>query len=166
LNERITDICLVDSLLEPKPARVAIGDSVRQLIERSAELICYSYGSFYTSLVANLLPAGVGRAVARAECLKVYIPNLGADPEQVGMSLWDSVSTLLAYLKKDAGADVPVQRLLDMVIVDPRWLEANADDSLQKIREHGVQTVLLDFADRDLPRADPERLAEALISLV
>jgi CofD-related protein of GAK system len=166
LHERISDISLVDDLVAPKPASVAIGDTVRQLIERSAELICYSYGSFYTSLVANLLPAGVGRAVARAECLKVYIPNLGEDPEQAGMSLWDSVSTLLTYLKKDAGADVPVQRLLDMVLVDPRWLGAGAEDCLHKIREHGVQTVLLDFADRDLPRADPERLAEVLISLV
>ncbi|MFP3427373.1 2-phospho-L-lactate transferase CofD family protein, partial [Pseudoalteromonas sp. SIMBA_162] len=46
----------------------------RQLIE-SAELICFPPGSFSSSVLANLLPKGVGRAVLANPCPKVYIPN-------------------------------------------------------------------------------------------
>jgi 2-phospho-L-lactate transferase/gluconeogenesis factor (CofD/UPF0052 family) len=42
---------------------------------REAELICYPMGSFYSSLIANLLPKGVGKAVSRNPCPKVFIPN-------------------------------------------------------------------------------------------
>ena len=37
---------------------------------QSAGAICYPMGSFYTSVLSNLLPDGVGRAVAAARCPK------------------------------------------------------------------------------------------------
>ena len=166
LSQRIIDFSLVDKLGDARPAEVAISDTVRQLIERSAELICYSYGSFYTSLLANLLPLGVGRAVAHADCLKVYIPNLGDDPEQVGLSLFDLVQRLLTYLRKDAGPDVPVERLLHLVLLDPRWLPPGAQEALPRLHALGIQTALLDFAEQERPLVEPQRLAQILISLV
>ena len=45
---------------------------VRDLI-LSAEVICFPIGSFWTSVMANLLPAGVGRAIVRRQCPKVYV---------------------------------------------------------------------------------------------
>ena len=59
---------------DPAPEDVAIRPKMRDLI-RSSELICYPVGSFYSSLIANLLPRGVGRAVAGVNCPKIYIPN-------------------------------------------------------------------------------------------
>ena len=50
---------------------------------QSAGAICYPMGSFYTSVLSNLLPDGVGRAVAAARCPKIYIPNSGRDTEAV-----------------------------------------------------------------------------------
>jgi CofD-related protein of GAK system len=166
IGQRITDFSLVDNLSDARPVEVGISDKVSQLIERSAELICYSYGSFYSSLLANLLPAGVGRAVARADCLKVYVPNLGDDPEQFGMSLSDLVEHIVTYLRKDAGADVPVERLLNLVLLDPRWLPAGAKEALPRLHALGVQTAMLDFSEQELPRVEPQRLAQILISLV
>jgi CofD-related protein of GAK system len=166
LGQRITDFSLVDDLSDPHPVEVAISEKVRQLIERSAELICYSYGSFYSSMLANLLPAGVGRAVARADCLKVYVPNLGDDPEQAGLSLFELVEHILTYLRKDAGADVPVERLLNLVLLDPRWLPAGTEEALPRLHALGIQTAMLDFTQQELPRVEPQRLAQILISLV
>jgi CofD-related protein of GAK system len=90
---------------------ISIRDKVRALIN-SAELICYPMGSFYSNLIANLLPKGVGACVAEIDCPKVYVPNTAQDPEQLGLSVADCVKTLLAYLK------VPSDRLLNLVLVD------------------------------------------------
>ena len=82
------------------PAQAQIRKKNRNLI-KTAELICYPPGSFYTSLIANLLPLGVATTIASNECPKVYIPNLGHDPEQVGMTMDSSIQTLLHYLQAD-----------------------------------------------------------------
>ena len=86
LESPIKDIRLVRSAKDPAPIRPSIRDKTRRLI-RSAELICYPLGSFFSSLLVNLLPRGVGRAVASADCPKVYIPNTGRDKEWVAGSV-------------------------------------------------------------------------------
>lgn len=63
-----------------------------------AEIICYPMGSFYSSIVANLLPGGVGTAVAANPCPKVFVPNTVPDAEQSGMSMSDAVGTLVRSL--------------------------------------------------------------------
>ena len=47
-------------------------------------MICYPIGSFYSSVIANLLPDGVARAVAENDCPKIFIPNTGVDKEMLG----------------------------------------------------------------------------------
>ena len=92
---------LVDDLEDPKPITAEILPKVKKLIAK-AEVICFPIGSFYSSVLANILPRGVGRQIRKVVCPKVYVPNLGVDPEQVGMTLSRSVATLIAYLRKDA----------------------------------------------------------------
>lgn len=94
------------------------GVAARHIAE--ANLICFPMGSFYTSVMANLLPEGVGRAVAAAPCPKVYVPNSGTDPEQLGLSVADCAAALLTMLRRDAGAAMPAARLLNTVVVDTR----------------------------------------------
>src|SRR5262249_37645107 len=79
------------------PVGVGIDNGTRRFIAQ-AELICFPVGSFYTSLVACLLPRGIGDAVAEAGCPKVYVPNCGVDPEQIGLSPAQAVERLLTYL--------------------------------------------------------------------
>ena len=103
---------------------------------RAADAICYPMGSFYTSVVANLLPAGVGSAVAEARCPKFYIPNTGGDPEQRGLSVAGAVHALLQVLRRDAG-DLPAQRLLQSVVLDLRHGRYE-DVDVDGIRAQGV----------------------------
>jgi CofD-related protein of GAK system len=156
------------SSLEPpaRPVEVAVRSKIPELIGR-AELICFPMGSFYTSLLANLLPAGVGAAVAAAECPKVYVPNPSRDPEQRGLPVEGAVGALLSRLAADCPAGAPVSRLMNLVLVDtagghyPEGLDAEA------IRRQGVEVADLPLvSEASAPYVDPELLAEALVSLV
>ncbi len=83
----------------------------------AADAICYPMGSFYTSVLANVLLKGTGKAIATTTCPKIYIPNMGYDKEQYGLSVADAVAVLLKVLRKDAGP-VPTQKLLHTVLID------------------------------------------------
>jgi len=74
-------------------------------------------GSFYSSVVANLLPKGVGRAIAECPGPKIFIPNLGTDPELAGHSLAIQIEHLLRPLLADAPGAKPSD-FLSLVIVD------------------------------------------------
>ena len=91
-------------------------NKVRQLIA-AAELICYPMGSFYSSLVANLLPRGVSRAIRANHCPKVYIPSTGRDPEVVSGGVAFQVAELLRHLR-GGHAEVTASELLHYVLVD------------------------------------------------
>ena len=147
------------------PARAKLGQSSRNLIT-SAELICYPPGSFYTSLIANLLPDGVNEAIASNNCPKVYIPNLGQDPEQIGMTMDSSIQTLLRYLRKNAGSEYKTAQLLNFVLFDSRYESDLGSVSAELLGELGVQ--LIDTELVSTPGAtfyDPELLVSALLSL-
>lgn len=148
-----------------KPAQAKLRKKSRKLIE-SAELICYPPGSFYTSLIANLLPEGVGEAIASNNCPKVYIPNLGRDPEQVGMCMDSSIQTLLHYLMENAGPKHKTSRLLNFVLLDSR-LKTHLDPvSAELLEELGIQLIDTELVSkRDATFYDPELLVSALLSL-
>lgn len=142
----------------------ALGEGNRRLIG-SAELICYPPGSFYSSVVANLLPAGVGRAVAGNDCPKVYVPNLGADPEQVGMRLDDMVRTLLQPLQRDC-PEARSAELLSFVLLDSRngrYPSGAPEGLLQELGITLIDTRLV--SQHSAPYYDNDLLVEALLSL-
>jgi CofD-related protein of GAK system len=92
-------------------------DEILELVD-GADMIIYPMGSFFSSVLCNLLPRGVGRAIAGSDALKVYIPNLGRDPEQFGMSLPDAVGRIEAAVRHDAGARVGTDRIVNTVLLD------------------------------------------------
>lgn len=143
----------------------AIGGKNRRLIA-GADLICFPPGSFYTSLVANLLPAGVGRAVAQNPCPKLYIPNLGSDPEQLGMTLEQAVTHLLDRLRADVGGEVRDDRLLDFVLMDSRNGRYPSALSHGRMAELGLRIIDVPLVtEQSAPYYDPERLVAAILSL-
>lgn len=144
---------------------VAVDTGVLQHIA-SADLICYPMGSFYTSLVANLLPAGIGRAVRDAPCPKLYIPNTGEDSEQLGLSLAQRVEQLLEYLRRDAGRATPTRQLLDFVLVDAERGDYCGAVDIPELQRLGVEVVSSALVSRrSAPRIDAAQLTRALISL-
>lgn len=133
----------------------------------TADVICYPIGSFYSSLVANLLPMGVGSAIAQTRCPKVYVPNLGNDPEMVGMGLFDAVKTLLHYLEKSCGEDVPREQLLNFVLIDTKRGNYPKPLHLEKIRRFGVEILDVELmTEASAPYLDSEKVIEHVLSLV
>jgi CofD-related protein of GAK system len=165
LQSRVSELYLVQGLDTPVRTRTPIGEKVRSSIG-AADLLCFPMGSFYSSVVANLLPEGVGRAIAGAGAPRVYVPNTGRDPEQYGMSLADSLAQLVRYVRRDAGADVPLGRIVNLLLLDrdPRNYAMEVD--IERIERMGVRVVSLELVTQSShPQIHPQRLAEALLSL-
>ncbi len=93
----IRRLFLVRSLEDPTPVPTPALPAALESMRR-ADLICLPVGSFFTSVVAALLPDGVGAAVAASTAPKAYVPNAGRDPEERGWALEDRVRLLAAHL--------------------------------------------------------------------
>jgi CofD-related protein of GAK system len=146
------------------PTEVTIRNKIRNRI-LDAHLICYPIGSFYSSVVANLLPKGVGDAVAAIDRPKIYIPNLGRDPEQLGMNLADCVETLLHYLRRSCSRHTEARDLLNFVLIDSRNGDYNGPLQLEKIRALGVEIIDVDLvSEKSRPYLDEKRIIEHLLS--
>ncbi|PID43370.1 MAG: hypothetical protein CSA52_02380 [Gammaproteobacteria bacterium] len=148
------------------PGHAQLRKKVRKLIE-SAELICYPPGSFYSSLIANLIPAGVGKAIAANDCPKIYIPNLGHDPEQTGMNTTQAIDSILCQLRKDAGKDTPTSSLVNFVLLDSQNGIYGTPVSPDEIKKRGI--CLIDtklVSKQSAPYYDNNLLVSALLSLV
>lgn len=151
----IADVFLTDVPDGSRYVSAPIRKKIRQLIAE-AELICFPMGSFYTSVVASLLPEGIAEAVAGNDCPKVYIPNTGHDPEQAGKTLTE----LVAALNEKIGGR------LDFVLVDDATAPYPGGVDRAALARQGVETVDLRLVGDDPPMIDPDRLVTTLLSLV
>ncbi len=127
------------------PANAAL-DQTRFDLIASADLVVFPIGSFFTSLMPNLLVSGVGRAVAACRCPKVYVPNSSSDPEMMGHTVADCVAMLLAQLRRDAGEDTPTSDLLNFVLVDSRRVHYGHELDRAAVEACGVQLLDVDLA--------------------
>jgi CofD-related protein of GAK system len=165
IESPIVDFSLVGSLDDPRPTDARAGEKVGNLI-RGADLICFPIGSFYSSVLANVLVQGVGRAISEAICPKVYIPNMGNDPEQLGMSLSDSVARLIEAVRRDAGEDTPVDRILNLVLIDSERGRYEIAMDTAGLKELGVEVADVALVgESGRPLIDARILAESLVSL-
>ena len=161
----IDELFLCESLDTPHRIDCSISHQIADMI-RTADLICFPMGSFYTSLIANVLPRGVGRAVQAASCPKVYIPSTGHDPESIGRSLTDQVTTLIHYLRMDEPASIAPADILDFILLDRDRTTYSGGVDADSLTHMGI-----DILDANLsgptpgPSIDPARLADILISL-
>ncbi len=164
LDSPVERIWLSRSATKPKEHVPRIGEAVDGLI-RSADLICYPVGSFYTSLIATLLPAGVADAIAETDVPKVYVPNPSRDPEEVGLDLVGKVRTLRRYLTAGATRRSRAARLLDLVLLDAKGAGVKAK-TLRDVEALGVEVVDVPLVTpASAPYLDDELLAQALLSL-
>ncbi|ADU61912.1 MAG: GAK system CofD-like protein [Pseudodesulfovibrio sp.] len=158
----VARIWLTDSLDTAAPASVSMDESLADLIAK-ADLICYPVGSFYSSVVANLLPDGVGAAVARCPGPKVFVPNPGGDPELLGHGV-ERQAVLLRHYLAASGASCGACAL-DHILVDGRVPYPGGLDPA-RLAALGLRVIDRPLLADEPGRFDPVRLVRALVSLV
>jgi len=163
LEAPIRSMWLTDSLERSAPVHPVVDEGVRKRIV-DADLICYPPGSLYSSVIANLLPQGVGAAVCDNPCPKVFVPSMGYDPEAAGLSVADQTRLLFHYLAA-SGAPEGCQPL-KTVVVDTENGEYPGGVDTQALSDMGL--TIIDHAlvtEASAPYIDGTQLAELLISL-
>ncbi|MCB2190822.1 MAG: GAK system CofD-like protein [Deltaproteobacteria bacterium] len=166
LGSPIIELGLNQGLEEENPATAEIRPKVRQLIA-GAELICYPVGSFYTSLLASLLPEGIGEAVAANPCPKVYVPNTAPDQEVLAGGVAERTAELVATLGATRAARRAEGRVLDYVLLDRGWRDYPGGVERQALEDMGLKVIEADLiTPASAPLTDGRLLAEALLSLV
>lgn len=165
ITSAVYELSLVDGLDNCGPAEVTIRHKVHGLIAE-ADLICYPIGSFYSSLMANLLPGGVANSIAENGCPKVFIPNTGRDPELVDTPVQETVKRLIDQLRRNAGGDIPVGNLLQFALVDSERAVYPGGLDKTAIEDLGVRVIDMDLTQKGVgTHLAPDKLLGALLSL-
>jgi len=138
-----------------------IADDRKDAIE-SADLICYPPGSFYSSLLANLMPQGVGRAICNNSNPKVYLPNLGVDPEQQGLLLMERVQRLIAAVEIDKKGDESYSAL-DYLLLDDRY--DYGEINFEQLKKLGIEVIKTPLITLKFNKYDERLVTKALLSL-
>lgn len=162
LSQPIAEIWLNNGLTEIRPVKANLPEDRRQSIEQ-ADLICYPPGSFFTSVVANLLVAGVSEAIVANSNPKLYLPNLGEDPEQKGWSLMDRIQYLLTLMLGSPEQNRQTS-VLNWVLLDAGYDYGALDE--QKLDEWGINVIKTDLIRNKPDRYDEQLVVEALLSFV
>ncbi len=140
---------------------------------RQAGLVCYPMGSFFSSVVANLLADDVGKVVAALSCPKVFIPNTGHDHELMGHTLRDEMRILVQTMlglpcneTDDAWKD-RARLFLTHMVVDTHngRYPGSVELALELARETGIHVLDLPLVNEDGQHHNPQRLAAVLRQL-
>ncbi|MFP4049033.1 MAG: GAK system CofD-like protein [Desulfovermiculus sp.] len=157
----IKSIFLTQDIDSGNPCAVQADEKLRELISK-AELICFPMGSFFTSLLAQLLPQGVAASIQDTQCPIVFVPNTYPDPECLGLSVQDQIELLLRHMHHGAQRKSPKYVLMDTC---PDRYSGPVNTHVLCSREvEVIQTPLVTSASA--PAIDPDCLVQAMLSLV
>ena len=157
------DLQLVTQLRDGQVTTVASAPKTTALIEQ-ADLIVFPMGSFYSSVYCNLLPTGIGTAIANAGCPKVYVPSMGTDPEVIGTPVSDLLSRLIGIIRQDAGPDTPIEDMVNVVLIDSQSGRYDPPIDTEALTRQGVQVADVPMTGPE-GRIEPEPLVELLLSM-
>lgn len=166
VTSKIRRMGLSDDPQQFQPASVSIRQKMKTLIKQ-AELICYPMGSYYSSVLANLLPDGVGTAIRKNACPKVMVPNTTEDPETFGMSLEDQIDHLLKYARKDNPRQIKPSDVLNFILLDqnPDFYQGTIRAS--KYKKLGIEIVQCPLVNsKSTPLIDDQLFVASLLSFV
>lgn len=129
-----------------------------------AELIVFPPGSFFSSVIANLLPKGVGNAIHASNKPKVFIPNLGIDPELHDTSLIEQIELLNQTINKDISGSKEI-KAVDFVLTDSA-LRSDIDNTFKDyLFSKQIQLIDIDLRGNQPLQYDEVKLIEALINI-
>jgi len=149
--------------LHPDQVR-AYPDAVRAIL--SADLIVIGPGSLFTSILPNLLVAGIIEAIRSSDAYKVYICNVATQSgETDGFTVADHVKALETHIGRN---------LFDAVLANNHYPSKNAGEKTHYVQMgdpadevyQRYEVQLADLTDPDRPwRHDAAKLAQALLAL-
>ena len=165
LAARITDIYLTSTLKQYNPVSVSIREKMTTLIQ-DADVICFPMGSFFSSILVNMLPDGVGRAISRNPCPKIFIPNMGKDTELLGYTIMDQIHILLKYLLKDCADNSSVNDVLTYVLIDKSRMDYPNASEVDSLDKQGIRILGVDMVHaEDESIINEKKLIPILLSL-
>ena len=136
---------------------------------READLLLLGPGSLYTSVIPNLLVAGVPEAIRESDALKIYICNIMTqDGETEGYTAADHLEALM-----DHGAKVDLCLANSAPVGEGLVERYRAEDAAplvvdrERISAMGLELVERPVASAggDYARHDPDKLAAAVLEL-
>jgi uncharacterized cofD-like protein len=135
--------------LRLRPRHVRPFPEVLQAINQ-ADLILIGPGSLYTSILPNLLVAGVAEAIEKSSATRVLIANLMTQPgETQGYSLAEHVRVIYAHTRR---------KLIDWVVASNQPI---SPEVARRYRRSGAEPVRVDI--RDLQRTGVRCLLDNLL---
>jgi len=150
----------------PKP----LGETLRAIAE--ADLITLGPGSLFTSVIPNLLVAGVAEAVRKSPALKAYFVNLMSQPgETTNFCASDHVAALERHGCK---ADVCVVNTRPIARKALNRYQARAarpvENDVENLKRMGVEVIAADLVRKTNPndqkiRHDPSVIAAVTLEL-
>ena len=137
---------------------------------RNADILVFGPGSLYTSVICNLLVPDIREAVLQSQAVKIYVCNVMTQPgETDGFGAYEHVKTLMEY----AG-----EPFLDYVIVNSEGIsdeqtalyrtkgQEPITPDVEKIEQMGIKVIPAKLVSKsDMVRHDPQKLAQAIMSL-
>lgn len=160
IKSSISDIFIIDN--ENKVVQAEINENIKKTI-KSSDLICYSIGSFYTSLISNLIINGVSNAIKETKCNKIFILNTFTDIEQFGMTFENIIDKLLFYLNK---SNDEISNYLNYVVIDSSYnypFDLNID-YLKNLNIKVIDTKLI--SQQSYPKIDSELLIQVMKNIL
>ena len=133
-----------------------------------ADMIIYSIGSLYTSILPNLIIPDIKEALKKSRARKVYFCNAMSEAgETTGYSLEDHVDCLIAHTDSPIDTVVFANDEIPQTILKGYWQE-KADRILVRDKDHDyqvIETSLLNF-DSNLIRHDVNKVRAILERLL
>jgi CofD-related protein of GAK system len=147
------------------PVRVRTADQVLRAIAH-ADLIVYPMGSFYTSVIANLLPFGIGEAIRESSAPKVLIVNDRQDPESLALSPLQMVQEVCRYARRSDPQPGAAEDYVNFVLVNnrtPAWDRGEA--AMRDLGPLGIEVLPFPLTRTTGSRTfHPQALCEILLS--
>ncbi|CAJ1965413.1 unnamed protein product [Cylindrotheca closterium] len=158
-------------------------DFVSSELIASCDLVVFPMGSFFGSMLANLLPVGVGKAIHRCQAPKIYIPNTGVDPEMHGYTLSELITCIVSMVEDDLPRGVKEEDkppeddtvdpsdIVNFVLVDTENCHYCVPIDKEVIEAMGIVVMDMPLVNLEAakhsksPTIDPTKLAQVLLTL-
>ncbi|NDV22879.1 GAK system CofD-like protein [Desulfovibrio sp. JC022] len=163
ISSPIDGMWICSGVDDPWPRPVHASSLAINLV-RGADLIVYPMGSFYSSTLAALSPQGLGQAVSLNPCPKIFIPNMGFDPELIGHNINLQVERLLEVLRLDNAAYIGSEAVLNYVLIDSENGVYQEDPDLAALEKLPLKVIDRRLvSDESEGLIDPRLLASVLM---